>query len=218
MTNMKKFILVTFIALTTLYSSNSYGDTSKITIHPGGGVDNISLGDTLSLTSKTLGKHLFFEETTGKGAVETRFYSYKNSVLAVSLSLTKSKYKQYKKLHQSAKSNFIESHGTVSKIKIIPLLGNISIRGSITSKSSLNDVLTTFGPLNIKLTVDGQTVKCFTSTIDPSPFNSNEHIMTIHYLSDGIKFEFLIADSTMLTTITIGTIGKCIVTTDLETF
>ncbi len=223
MINTLKTILITLSLI--LSASYSYGDPNTISIHPGTGVDNLKLGHSANTLGRDMdrGKFLFSEEITDKkqlsrGLVETRFYSYKNSVLGVTLSLSGRQYKQYKKLHKSGKSNFIEANASVSEIKIIPLLGNITARGLITSKSTLNDVLTVFGPLNLKLTEEGKTIKCFTSTIDPSPFNSGEHVMKIHYLSEGIKFEFLIAEKNMLTTITIVKAGRCLLTSEVETF
>lgn len=213
----KKILLL--LALILFSADNTFAQTDKITIHPGIGIDNIKLGHSVRDLSNMLVKPLFIEEITNEQNLgETRFYSYKNAVLGIKVTITKKEENRYRKLNKTAKGNFIEDKGRISKIKIIPLLGNIKVRGTITSKSTLNDVLTAFGPLNFKLSEGGKKIKCFSSTIDPSPFNSNEHVMNIHYFNEGIEFEFLIAEKNMLTTVTVGKVSKCFIASELETF
>lgn len=213
----KKIILLTTFIL--FLAGTTFAQSDKTTIHPGIGVDNIKLGFSSGDLANIFVKPLFTEEVSTDNLLgETRFYSYKNSVLGITLTLTKKQKTRYKRLNKTAKSNFMQEKGRVSEIKIIPLLGNIKVRGTVTSKSSLNDVLTAFGPLNYKLSESGKKIKCFSSTIDPSPFNSNEHVMTIHYFNEGIKFEFLIAEKNMLTTVTVGRVTKCLLASKLETF
>lgn len=218
LTNMTKKTLI-LIIFTLFYVETAFAQTDKITIHPGIGVDNIKLGHSVRDLSNIFIKPLFVEELTGEqDSGETQFYSYKNAVLGIKINLTKKEQSRYKKLNITARANFLKDKGKVSEIKIIPLLGDIKIRGTVTSKSTLNDVLTAFGPLNFKLSEEGQRIKCFSSTIDPSPFNSNEHVMAIHYFNEGIKFEFLIAEKNMLTTVTVGKVSKCLIASQLETF
>lgn len=191
---MKNTVIYLILLAILLLPTATYGSGqgSVIVVHPGSGIDLVKIGTHKKALEKLLPPPLFTEYN---GSTEISFFSYKNAILGVTISKKKN---------------------TVEEIKLIPLIGDISVRGTVTSKSSLNDVLTAFGPLNIKETEEGVKIKCFSVNTEPSPYNPTEHLMEIAYLNEGIKFEFLIAEKNMLSAIKISKVKRCIKAKEIE--